>query len=108
VILDGIAAANLVATTDDGRIRANGLQLTGDAPNGRIHSGDGSVSVHFADAGNLNVRSQTSDGHIVVNGRSTHSDNDAVEETSTLGNPAGSLDVSTQDGTITMTTNGVQ
>ncbi len=103
-----ISPASLVAMTSDGSIRASGLQLAGNAANARIQTQDGSVSLHFADAGNLTVRARTSDGHIVVNGRSTHSDDDSVEETSTLGNGAGSLDVSTQDGTITMTTNGVQ
>lgn len=104
LVLDGVAVGSLVASTRDGSVRANDLRLS----KANIHTDDGPVSLHFADAGNLNVRAHTSNGRIRVDGRSTHTDDDAVEGTYTLGNGAGALDVSTQDGTITMTTNGAQ
>lgn len=104
--LDDVTATKLLATTDDGSIHADGLVLTGPAARGRIRSNDGSVRLYFSDAGNANVHAHTADGHIVVNGQSTRGDGDGADTHSALGNAAGGLEVWTQSGTITMTTDG--
>ena len=104
--LDDVHATTLLATTDDGSIRGDGIILNGVAASGRIRSSDGSVRLHFSDAGNSNVHARTADGHIVINGQSTHGDGDGAETRAVLGNASGSLDISTQSGAITLTTNG--
>jgi len=104
--LDDVRASTLTATTNDGSVRADGLALTGTAASGHIRTGDGSVRLHFSDAGNASVHAQTGDGRIVINGHSTQGEGDGAETRATLGNAAGALDVSTKSGTITMTTDG--
>ncbi|MGZ3547730.1 MAG: DUF4097 family beta strand repeat-containing protein [Vulcanimicrobiaceae bacterium] len=107
--LDDVIVEQLTAITNDGRIRAHRLQLSGANAQAQVRSNDGSVNLHFTDAGNVKVQAHTSDGRIVVDGRSTNSeDSGATQATYTLGSGAGTLDVSTQDGTIAMTTNGAQ
>lgn len=106
VRLDDVSASRLLATTRDGSIRADGLVLTGAGASGQIRTDDGSVRLHFSDAGNANVHAQTSDGRIVINGQSTHGDGDGADTRAILGSAGGGLDVFTQSGTITLTTNG--
>ncbi|MHB8144796.1 MAG: hypothetical protein ACYDEW_04065, partial [Vulcanimicrobiaceae bacterium] len=91
----------------DGSIHASGLSLGGPGATGRLHTDDGSVHLSFGGDPNLSVRAHTGDGRILMDGRATHNDG-ATDASYTLGSGAGSLDVSTQDGTISMTTNGGQ
>ena len=104
--LDDVSATTLLATTDDGSILADRLVLTGSGANGRIRTNDGSVRLSFSDAGNASVHAHTADGHIVINGQSTRGDDDGADTRSALGNGSGGLEVWTQSGRITMTTNG--
>lgn len=104
--LDDVTATKLLATTDDGSIRADGLVLSGINANGRIRTNDGSVRLHFSDAGNANVHAHTADGHIVINGQSSRGSDDGADTRDVLGNASGALEVWTRSGAITMTTNG--
>ena len=106
VRMDDVSASRLLATTRDGSIRADGLVLSGTGATGRIRTDDGSVRLHFLDAGNANVHAQTADGRIVIDGQATRSDGDGADTRAVLGSAGGKLDVFSQDGTITMTTNG--
>ncbi len=107
ISLVDVSTGTLVATTADGSIHASGLRIGGPGATGRLHTGDGSVDLSFAGDPNLSVRAHTGDGRILMDGRTTHND-DATDARYTLGSGAGSFDVSTQDGTISMTTNGGQ
>lgn len=106
LLLDEVAATTLLATTDDGSIQADGLVLSGTGANGRIRTNDGSVRLNFSDAGNASVHAHTADGHIVINGQSTRGADDGADAHSALGDASGGLEVWTQSGKITMTTNG--
>jgi DUF4097 and DUF4098 domain-containing protein YvlB len=99
IILDNIDADKLTVSTQDGSIRASSLRVR----NGSAHTGDGSVTLGFADAGDLTLHAQTGDGSIRING-ARQSDSSPLDYK--LGNGGGSLDVSTQDGSIRVTTNG--
>ena len=98
--LDNIDADKLAVSTADGSIRASSLRVR----NGTAHTGDGSITLAFADAGNLALHASTGDGSIRVNGARQGDSSSPLDYK--LGNGAGSLDVSTQDGSIRVTTNG--
>ena len=109
--LDDVSAAALVAATNDGGIDARGLRLDGSGATGRLHSDDGSIRLAFDGPGNLQVRAHTGDGRISVDGvrRSRSDDDDSSDGTFSLGDgSAGTLDVSTADGSISVTTNGAR
>lgn len=116
----------LTARTGDGRITAQGVRVEGASPSAQIHSGDGSVhlmgalapggkytigtddgrvEVGLGSDSNLSVNAHTSDGRIVVNGNSS-SDDGGTSRSFKLGSGAGTLDLSSGDGSITITTNG--
>jgi hypothetical protein len=99
ITLVNVNADKLAVSTSDGSIRASSLSVR----NGTARSGDGSITLAFADAGNLALHAQTGDGSIRVNGL-RQSDSSPLDYK--LGNGSGSLDVSTQDGSIRVTTNG--
>lgn len=99
ISLQDVAADKLDAVTSDGSIRASGLRVG----NGSLHTGDGSITLVFADTGNLTLHARTGDGSISVNG-ARQSDSSPLDYK--LGNGAGSLDVSTQDGSIRVTSKG--
>jgi hypothetical protein len=99
IVLDNIDADNLNVSTSDGSIRASSLRVR----KGTAHTGDGSITLAFADTGDLTLHARTGDGSISVNG-ARQSDSSPLDYR--LGNGGGSLDVSTQDGSIRVTTNG--
>ncbi|MDP9110008.1 MAG: DUF4097 domain-containing protein [Candidatus Eremiobacteraeota bacterium] len=101
-----VTTSHLLATTDDGSIQADGLVLSGTNAIGRIRTNDGSVRLHFLDGGNANVHAHTADGHIVINGQSMRGNDDGADTRDSLGNASGGLEVWTQSGAITLTTNG--
>jgi DUF4097 and DUF4098 domain-containing protein YvlB len=71
--------------------------------NGTAHTADGSITLAFADAGDVTVHARTADGSIRINGMRQ---DDSSPTDYKLGNGSGSLDVATQDGSIRVTTNG--
>lgn len=89
------------ATTADGSIRASNLRVGG----GTLHTDDGSIHLSL-NAPALTVRAKTADGDIRFNGARAAQDGDAVSAEYTVGTGGGALEVSTQDGSIHITTNG--
>lgn len=85
----------------DGSIHGHDLRVTG----GAMRTDDGSIHLAFADA-NLAVRAQTGDGSIRFNGRRAAQDDDSGAADYHVGTGGGSLQVSTQDGSIHISTNG--
>jgi DUF4097 and DUF4098 domain-containing protein YvlB len=126
--LRDVTAQQLTARSSDGHIEATNLTIAGAAPQATLHSDDGWVRVRgdFAPGGtyevssndgrielallanaDLTVAASTSDGHVVVNGKSSSSDDeDAHNKTIKLGSGSGSMRVSSGDGSIHLTTNG--
>jgi hypothetical protein len=126
--LDGVTTASLNARSSDGRIIAKGLTLTGSAPratlqtdDGLIEAGgsfpangsydvstrDGSIRLALQRDADLTVDASTSDGSISVDGaESSHGDGDGAHHTVRLGNGAGNLRASSDDGSINILTNG--
>jgi DUF4097 and DUF4098 domain-containing protein YvlB len=128
VSLKDVTTPNLTARSNDGRIDATNLSITGGAqPQATLHSDDGSVHVKgaFASGGNyeissndgrielglatsadLTVTASTGDGSIVVDGKTSASDDDAHHQVIKLGSGSGAMRVSSGDGSIHLTTNG--
>lgn len=98
-----VNAPAIDATTNDGSIRATALSVNG----GRLQTNDGSIRVSLADA-NLTVHAHTGDGSIRVNGQRVARDGDSDAADYQFGQGSGSLQVSTQDGSIHISTNGAQ
>lgn len=99
ITLDNVDADKLAVSTQDGSIHASSLRVR----QGSAHTDDGSVTLAFADAGDLTLQARTGDGSIRINGARQ---GDSPLRDYKLGNGGGSLDVSTQDGSIRVTTNG--
>ncbi len=116
----------LNAHTSDGRITAERVRVQGDTPNAEVHTGDGSIhlsgvlaaggkyaistddgplEIGLGADSNLSVNARTSDGRIVSNGDSSGADG-GTSHAFKFGSGAGALDLSTGDGSITITTNG--
>jgi hypothetical protein len=123
--LHDVVAGTLSATTQDGHITIDGLQVTGNVAT--IHSEDGAVrvSARFADGGNyevstddgriemtlpaqsnLTIAASTSDGRITRDGTSFSDSGDGTSRSFTLGGGSGHLNLSSHDGSISITTNG--
>jgi hypothetical protein len=100
--LNDVSAPTIDASTNDGSIRARGLQVGG----GTLHTDDGSVHLQLV-ASNLTVHVHTADGSVYFNGnKSVTSDSDEARAEFQVGTGGSSLQVSTQDGSIHITTNG--
>jgi hypothetical protein len=123
--LHGVITGTLSATTEDGHIAIDGLQITGN--NAIIHSDDGSIRVNGSFAtgtyevssddghidvtvpaqSNLTVAASTGDGSITRDGRSYDGgDSDSTSQSFTLGGGSGHLNLTSHDGSISITTNG--
>jgi Putative adhesin len=105
LMLDNVSAAQINATTKDGSIHARGVETAG----GTLHSDDGSITLALAPNVNVGIRAHTTDGHVTLDGRrATRNDDDSSNADYNVGTGGGSLEVSTQDGSIHITTNGAQ
>lgn len=101
IVLSSVRADTIDAHTADGRIVADSLRVGG----GKLETQDGPVRIDLRDP-DLTVAAHTADGHIRLNGTTqSHDDGDASSGTFRLGNGNGALDVSTRDGSITITSN---
>ncbi len=97
--LNDVRVPSIDAVTSDGSIRANQLHVDG----GRLQTSDGSIRVALADV-NLRVSAHTGDGSIRIDGRRLDEDSNSTEYQ--VGTGGSSLVVSTQDGSIHISTNG--
>lgn len=105
--LQDVTAASLDARTDDGSIEAHGLAIAGGAQHAVLHTADGSIRVALTSGADVTVDASTSDGHIDVDGNAaSNGDSDSAQRTVRLGNGSGSLQLSSGDGSIHLTTNG--
>lgn len=103
--LDNVTASTLDATTHDGSIRAHGLQ----AGSGTLHTDDGGITLALGPGANVAVHARTNDGRVSLDGRrAARNDDDSSIADYQVGTGGGSLQVSTQDGSIHITTNGAQ
>jgi hypothetical protein len=96
-----VQSPQIDAVTKDGSIHASGLRVDG----GRLATGDGSIRLAL-DTANLLVHAQTGDGSIRFNGARVAKDTDSGTADYQIGTGGGSLQVSTQDGSIHIDTNG--
>ncbi|MBV8491053.1 MAG: DUF4097 family beta strand repeat protein [Candidatus Eremiobacteraeota bacterium] len=103
VSMRDVSVGALTATTNDGHIEASNLDFTGSNPVANVHTDDGSVELALASV-NLTVNASTSDGSVTVNGSHIDSDDDSVSHTFRLGDGSGNLKVSSNDGSIHITT----
>ncbi|HET9096326.1 MAG TPA: DUF4097 family beta strand repeat-containing protein [Candidatus Baltobacteraceae bacterium] len=99
--LEDVAVPSIDASTDDGSIRAANLRVGG----GTLHTNDGSIRLGLTDA-NLTVHAQTSDGGIRFNDVRAQDGDSGAAADYRVGTGGGSLQVSTQDGSIHISTNG--
>jgi hypothetical protein len=106
--LTDVSASSLDAQTKDGSIEARGLSITGGAQHAVLHTGDGSIRVALAAAADLTVDASTSDGKVIVDGQSYKNggDGDSAQHTVKLGSGSGTLQLSSDDGSIHINTNG--
>lgn len=91
--------------SDDGSIRTHGLALSG---NNTMSTDDGRIELGFAPEADLSVQVGTDDGTITVDGNrvARDGDDDAAHYTMRLGSGSGSLQATSRDGSIHITTNG--
>lgn len=99
--LNDVSAPSIDASTSDGSIRAQHLAVGG----GTLHTDDGGITLDLRSA-NVSIHARTQDGSLRFNGRRIESDDDANSGDFQAGTGGGSLQVSTQDGNIHITTNG--
>jgi hypothetical protein len=113
---------NVDVRDDDGRIEAR--RITGDAFSARSNDGriildgvvspkidvntlDGRIIATFPSNTDATINARTDDGNINRDGtRVNHGDGDVAVETLTLGSGAGKVALATNDGTISIFTNG--
>lgn len=100
--LDDVAVGVLDGSTADGSIGASQMQIRG----GKLSTDDGSIRIAFTGTPNLMLHARTMDGSISIDGQNKAGDGSSVDYR--LGNGAGSLDLSTQDGSIRILTNGAR
>jgi hypothetical protein len=103
--LQNVAVGSLAATTHDGRITADGLNLVGASPSATMHTDDGSVRIHLPPSADVSINASTGDGSIVVDGV-TQEGNDSAQRTIRLGAGTAKMTVGTSDGSIHIYTNG--
>lgn len=101
--MNDVSAPSIDASTQDGSIKAQALDVRG----GRIATQDGSITLDLRSPA-LTIHARTQDGSVHYNGRRIASDNDVTSSDFTVGMGGSPLAVSTQDGRITITTNGAQ
>jgi hypothetical protein len=103
---DVAATTTLTAHSDDGRIYGENVGVGHD---GNITTSDGSIVLGLAPGADLTVNASTGDGSITVDGTRVRDESgDSVQQTVRVGNGSGSLRVSSNDGSIHITTNGAQ
>jgi hypothetical protein len=100
--LQNIAVTSLDATTRDGHIQADGLNVSGEAT---LQTDDGTIQLQLAPGSDLTVDASTRDGHISVDGNITSGD-DSAQRSIRLGAGTGHMKVATADGSILIHTNG--
>ena len=103
--LNDINVDDLHGSSSDGSIRASGLQIN----SGVLQTSDGSIELALTNS-NLSVHAHTDDGRVSYNGRSIGSsgdDDDSSTGDFNIGTGGGSLQVTTQDGSIRIAANGV-
>jgi hypothetical protein len=121
--LSDIAGASVVATSDDGHITATALNPTGSSPSVTLHSNDGHIrasgvfaahgtyelssddgriDASMAPGSDVTIDPSTDDGQIRVDGN--RYDGGSIR----VGSGSGSMRLRTADGSIHITTNGVQ
>ncbi len=126
VHLSDIVADSLEVSTADGRVEGTNVAVEGSTPRATLHSDDGSVRIsgrfapggayqlstndgqvelHLAADADLTVSASSADGRIYVDG-SRYGDRDSSAHTIRLGNGSGTMQLSSQDGSIHITTNG--
>lgn len=101
IVLDNVTAPSIDASTSDGRIYATNLSVDG----GRLQTNDGSVYLGLQNS-NLTVHARTNDGSIHLNGERIRRNDDSDGAEYRFGTGGGLLEVSTQDGSIHISTNG--
>ncbi|HET7814766.1 MAG TPA: DUF4097 family beta strand repeat-containing protein, partial [Candidatus Baltobacteraceae bacterium] len=101
----GLRAQSVSVTCQDGSLRVSDLAVQ----SGTLQTADGSIRVALA-ASDVTVHAVTGDGSLRFNGRRVRSndDSDGAEGTFQLGSGSGRLEVGTHDGSIRITTTGVQ
>ena len=120
VTLSNVSANQIDATTNDGRIYATQLQMTGASPRVMLHSesgsmrisgsfpagsyafttSDGRIELTLLQGSDASVDASTADGHVVVDGR------DLEGQPIRVGNGSASMRVRSEDGSVHITTNG--
>lgn len=100
--LENVAVASLSATTNDGRIEAGDLKVSGDAT---LQTEDGSVRVGLAQNADVTIDASTRDGHIYVDGSSSDGD-DSAQRTIRVGAGTSHMKLASGDGSIHISTNG--
>lgn len=103
IALQDVAVASLSATTRDGRILADGLDVTQSAT---LQTDDGSIRVRLPAGANLTVDASARDGRISVDGNSLSHDEDSAQHTIRLGAGNAQMKLATADGSIRIFTNG--
>ncbi|MBV9718644.1 MAG: DUF4097 family beta strand repeat protein [Candidatus Eremiobacteraeota bacterium] len=103
IALQDVAVASLLATTNDGRIEGDNLNVSGTAT---LQTDDGPVRLHLAPDADLTIDATTRDGNISVDGTSVDRTDDAAQRTIRLGAGTGQMKVMTADGSIHIITNG--
>jgi DUF4097 and DUF4098 domain-containing protein YvlB len=106
IVLDNVTTSSLDAQTKDGRIEASGLAIAGGAQRAVLHTADGSIRVSLAAGSDLTVAASTGDGHIEVDGHTNSGDGDPSQRTIRVGSGAGSMQLTSGDGSIHILTNG--
>jgi len=104
-----VSASSLDAQTKDGSIEARDLSIAGGTqPHAVLHTDAGSIRVALAARADLTVEASTNDGKVVVDGQSFRNagDGDSTQHVVRLGSGSGSLQLSSDDGSIHILTNG--
>ncbi len=120
ITLSDVSANQIDATTNDGRIYATQIQMTGASPRATLHSdsgsmrisgvfpagnyafttSDGRIELSLLQGSDASVDASTGDGHVVLDGR------DLEGQPIRVGAGSASMHVRSEDGSVHVTTNG--
>ncbi|MGB8798130.1 MAG: DUF4097 family beta strand repeat-containing protein [Candidatus Aquilonibacter sp.] len=106
ITIDGVTSPSLDLSSNDGRIEVRNFTTVAGGKYD-VATRDGRIDLGFARGSDVTVDASTNDGTIRVDGIRQQHDDDSAQQSIRVGNGGSAMRVHSDDGSITITTNGV-
>ncbi|MGA7570325.1 MAG: DUF4097 family beta strand repeat-containing protein [Candidatus Aquilonibacter sp.] len=106
ITIDGVTSPSLDLSSNDGRIEVRNFTTVAGGKYD-VATRDGRIDLGFARGSDVTVDASTNDGTIRVDGIRQQHDDDSAQQSIRVGNGGSAMRVHSDDGSITVTTNGV-